>query len=316
MPLDQIVEHRFLGHSDLKVSRVGFGGWAIGGHGWGPVDDQQSIRAVQEALEQGVTLFDTADVYGFGHSEEILCKALGEHRRHVVVASKFGVRWDERGDTWLDSSPRWVVEALEGTLRRLKLDCLPLYQIHWPDPETPIAETMSALKMCQEQGKIRYIGCSNFSVEMTLRADRETRLGSSQSAYNLVDRGIETELLPRCARMGIGVIGHSPLAKGLLSGKFDSNAQFGSDDIRSRSKYFRAGELEKNLKVVGRLRDVADRYRKTPAQVALRWVLEHPTVTSVIPGMKTPQQAIENAGAMGWSLARKDYEMLATAAIP
>jgi aryl-alcohol dehydrogenase-like predicted oxidoreductase len=310
VPLEQVVEHRRLGPTDLKVSRVGFGGWPIGGHGWGPVEDQQSIRAVRQALDLGVTLFDTADVYGFGHSEEVLSEALGEHRKGVVLASKFGLRWNERGETCLDSTPGWVVEALEGSLRRLKLDCLPLYQIHWPDPKTPIEETMAALKMCQKQGKIRYIGCSNFSVEMTVRADRESRLGSSQSAYNLVDRAMETEWFPCSAEMGIGVIAHSPLAKGLLSGKFESHAQFAPNDIRSRSKYFQAGELEKNLKAVERLREVAGRTGKTPAQVALRWILEHPAVTAVIPGIKTPEQAIENAGAMGWSLAKEDYEML------
>jgi aryl-alcohol dehydrogenase-like predicted oxidoreductase len=316
VPLDQVVEHRQLGSTDLKVSRVGFGGWPIGGHGWGPVEDQQSIRAVRQAFDLGVTLFDTADVYGFGHSEEIFCKALGEDRKNVVIASKFGVRWNERGETCLDATPGRVLAALEESLRRLKLDCLPLYQIHWPDPKTPIEETMGALKMCQRQGKIRYIGCSNFSVEMTIRADRVSRLASSQSAYNLVDHTIEAELLPCALRLGIGVIAHSPLAKGLLSGKFESNARFAPNDIRSRSKYFEAGEFEKNLKTVGRLGEVARRYGKTPAQVALRWILEHPAVTAVIPGIKTPQQAIENAGAMGWTLAREDYEFLGASACP
>ncbi len=316
MHLAQIVEARQLGTTDLRVSRVGFGGWAIGGHGWGTIDDQESIAAVRRALDLGVTLFDTADVYGFGHSEEILCRALGEHRKSVVVATKFGVRWNERNEIRLDSSSGWVVEALEGSLRRLKLDCLPLYQIHWPDPVTPMEETMAALKMCQQQGKIRYIGCSNFSVEKTVQADRESRLGSSQSAYNLVDRAIETDLLPRCSQRGIGVIAHSPLAQGLLTGKFDSHARFAANDIRSRSRYFQAGRIEENLKVVARLREVAERYGKTPAQVALRWILEHPAVTAVIPGIKTPEQAGEDAGAMGWVLARQDYEWLAAAAGP
>jgi aryl-alcohol dehydrogenase-like predicted oxidoreductase len=315
VPLDQVVEHRRLGPTDLKVSRVGFGGWPIGGHGWGPVDDHQSIGAVHKALDLGVTLFDTADVYGFGHSEEILCQALGERRKDVVLATKFGVRWNERGETCLDLTPRWVEEALEGSLRRLKLDCLPLYQMHKPDPKTPIEETMAALKLCQQEGKIRYIGCSNFSVDMTIRADRESRLGSSQSAYNLIDRAMEVELLPCSVELGIGVIAHSPLAKGLLSGKFGMNAHFAPNDIRSRSPYFQPGPLEKNLKAVERLREVARRYGKTPAQVALRWLLDNPAVMSVIPGIKTPEQAIENAGAMGWSLAKEDYEMLSRSAL-
>jgi aryl-alcohol dehydrogenase-like predicted oxidoreductase len=307
------MEQRRLGLTDLNVSRVGFGGWAIGGHGWGKVDDDQSLRAIRRASELGINFFDTADVYGFGHSEEVLSRALGEDRKKVIIATKFGIRWDEKGKTFRDASAKWVVKALEGSLRRLKLDCISLYQIHWPDPETSLEETLEALRKCQEAGKIKYIGCSNFSVELITRAHRVCRLHSLQAAYNLVDWGNEGELISCWRRFGIGVVCYNPLAQGLLTGKFGPEARFGSDDVRSRSKYFKAGEFERNLRTVAELREVAKRYGKTPAQVALRWALDHPCVTSVIPGIKNPQQIEENAGAMGWELAREDRERLALA---
>src|SRR5947207_3407434 len=157
------MEYRKLAFTDLEVSRVGFGGWAISGHGWGPVDDRESAAAVQRALDLGINLFDTADVYGFGHSEEVLASALGDERRHAVIATKFGVTWDARGRVSRDVSPPRVVAALEASLRRLRLDCIPLYQVHWPDGATPVAATMEALRRCQEAGKVRWIGCCNFS---------------------------------------------------------------------------------------------------------------------------------------------------------
>jgi aryl-alcohol dehydrogenase-like predicted oxidoreductase len=291
---------------------VGFGGWAIGGHGWGKVDDQESMQAVRRAFELGINFFETADVYGLGHSEEILGKALGEDRKKVVIATKFGIRWDEKGEISRDASAKRVVEALEGSLRRLQLDCIPLYQIHWPDPSTPLKETLEALKKCQEAGKISYIGCSNFSAELIACAQQVHRLESLQAPYSLVDRGIEGELLSCCARFEMGVVAYNPLAQGLLSGKFGPEVRFGSDDVRNRSKYFQPGEFEKNLRVVTRLRKVARHYGKTPAQVALRWVLDHPLLTCVIPGIKKPEQIEENAGAAtGWELARQDREWLA-----
>jgi myo-inositol catabolism protein IolS len=316
MPLDQVAEYRRLGLSQLEVSRVGFGGWAIGGHGWGRVDDQQSFRAIRRAYELGVTLFDTADVYGFGHSEEMLSAALGENRKKVVIATKFGVRWTEQGQTFRDLSPSWVTTAVEASLRRLKLDCIPLYQIHWPDLQFPLEDALGALEKCREQGKIRYIGCANFTLQMLRRANQRCRLESLQIPYNLANRGVEEEILPCCEAMGIGVIAYSPLAQALLSGKFAADARFGPDDVRSRSKYFQPGEFEKNLQILTPLREVARQYAKTPGQIAMRWVLDHPAVTCVIPGIKTPEQAEENVGATGWSLRPEDREKLSASGAP
>lgn len=307
------MEYKRLGLTDLGVSRVGFGGWAIGGHGWGTVEDYDSIRAIRKAYDLGVNFYDTADIYGFGHSEEILCKALGEDRRKVLIATKFGMAWNENGAIWRDASAKRVVEALEGSLRRLQLDCITLYQIHWPDQNTPLEETMEALKKCQEAGKIKHIGCSNFTAELITRAQQVHRLESVQAPYSIIDRGIEEALLSCCERFEMGVVAYNPLAQGLLSGKFGPEARFGKDDVRSRSKYFQPGEFEKNLNAVERLRKTARQYGKTPAQVALRWVLHHPLVTCVIPGIKRPEQIEENAGAaMGWELAGQDHEWLAS----
>lgn len=307
------MEYKRLGLTDLEVSRVGFGCWAIGGHGWGKVDDQESIRAVRRAFDLGVNFFDTADIYGFGHSEEILCKALGEDRKRVVIATKFGMRWDEKGKVTRDASASRVVEALEGSLRRLQLDSIPLYQIHWPDPQTPVEETMEALKKCQATGKIRYLGCSNFSAQMIIGAQQLHRVESLQAPYSLLDRDIEGSLLSSCRQFQMGVVAYNPLAQGLLSGKFGLEARFSSDDVRSRSKYFQPGEFERNLGVVARLTKLAKQYGKTPAQVALRWVLDHPQLTCVIPGVKKPEQIEENAGAAtGWELPPRDRDWLAS----
>ena len=192
------MEYKRLGLTDLKVSRIGFGCWAMGGHGWGKVDDKDSIAAIRRALDLGVNFFDTADVYGFGHSERILSKALGTNRSKVIIATKFGLKWDKSGKITKDISSKRVVEALDNSLKRLGVDCIPLYQIHWPDNITSISETMVALRKCQEKGKIKYIGCSNFSVKLIKEAQKISRLESLQLPYNITMRKIENKLIPFC----------------------------------------------------------------------------------------------------------------------
>jgi len=304
------LEYQVLGRSELTVSRVGLGCWAIGGHGWGPVDDSESLGAIRRALDLGINFFDTADVYGLGHSEEVLSRALGEERKRVVIATKFGVRIGENGRSYRDLSPDWLSKALEHSLRRLRLDCIPLYQIHHPASGISMEGTLEALDRYKDQGKIRYIGCSNFSVEELRLAQKGHRLESLQVAYNLVDRGIERDLLPYSKGLKMGVIAYSPLAQGLLSGKFDEKTKFSEDDMRSRSKYFADGNLEANLRVVRELRQIAQSLGKTPAQVAIRWLIEHPSVASAIPGVKTARQVEENVGGVGWSLGRELRERL------
>ncbi len=310
------MEYAELADTGLSLSRIGFGCWTISGHGWGPVDDADSIAAIHRALDLGVTFFDTADVYGLGHSEEILAAGLGERRKDVVIATKFGLNWDSQGTISRDISPTRVVEALEGSLRRLRLDCLPLFQIHWPDGETPIGETVDALQRCQQAGKVRHIGCCNFPLELIQEARRSGNIVSIQAAYNLLEKEIEASLLPYCEESGMAVLPYSPLAQGLLSGKYGTDSRFGDDDIRSRSRYFQPDRSGATRQVVQRLAQIAERHGKTPAQVALRWVLDRAGVTSAITGIRTVSQIEENVGATDWRLSPEDRESLTAAWSP
>lgn len=310
------MEYGQLGRSDLIVSKIGFGCEQLGGTDWGWVDEDAATAAVYKALDCGINFFDTADVYGLGHSEEILAKALGAHRKDIVIATKFGVNWHdnrggERAKTFFDSSPKHVVEALEASLRRLQLDCIPLYQIHWPDPATPISETMETLLKCQRDGKIRYIGCSNFSADLLRQACRVGEVTSLQISYSLVDRHIEEDILPACEERGIGVLVYGPLAQGLLTGKYDLNVHFEENDRRNRLEIFRGELFIKNLQLVDKLKVIEGRYNQTLSQIAIRWILDHDSVCCAITGIKDIRQLEENVGALGWRLEPHDWKYLA-----
>jgi len=311
------MEYTTLGHTGIRVSRLALGGGPLGGYDWGQVDEREAMAAVRQALDLGINLFDTADAYGLGKSEERLSKALGPQRHEVVVATKFGVSWEEdptggRARTFLDSSAKRVVQALEGSLRRLKMDSIPLYQVHWPDPKVPTEETMAALVQCQEQGKIQQIGYSNATPQILSQVHQIHPLASLQVPYNLGCRAIEQETIPLCMSLGIGVLVYGPLAQGLLTGMYDRQSRFGQDDQRHRLPHFHGAELERYLRLVDRLREVAHGYGKLPAQVALRWVLDKQAITSAIVGVKTPAQTVENAGATGWNLSAEDIAYLET----
>jgi aryl-alcohol dehydrogenase-like predicted oxidoreductase len=297
------------------VSRIAFGCEAIGGTDWGRVDESESLLAVAQALEKGINFFDTADVYGLGHSESILRKALGARRKNVIIATKFGVNWQAdpqggRAKTFFDSSPGHLVEALDSSLRRLDIDCVPLYQIHWPDPNTPIADTLEALLRARDAGKIKHIGVSNFSIEQVSAAVQFTSLGSVQISYSLLNHETAAPLANYCASLGTGVIAYGALAQGLLSGKYGTATIFGSDDRRSRLTHFRADELKRNLVVVEALQNLAAQYQKSPAQIAIRWVLEQSPVSCVTIGIKTMQQVEENSQATHWTLTDEHQKYL------
>ena len=304
------MEYQRLGFTDIEVSRIGFGCWAIGGHGYGNVDDRVSIKAIHKALDLGINFFDTADVYGFGHSEEILSKGLGSKKKDVIIATKFGVNWDERGNTFRDCTPKRVVEALEGSLRRLRIDCIPLYQIHWHDSNTPIFETMEALRKCRGAGKIRYIGCSNFSANLIAGASKTHRIESLQCEYNIIKRDFESEILRYIEAFKMGIIVYNVLARGLLSGKYNFTTKFGDDDTRNSDENFQGERFERNFQVVDALKIIGMRYDKTPSQVAIRWVLDNPAITCALVGIKKAAQVIENAGVLDWELAEEDRNFL------
>jgi len=304
------MEYARLGQSDLSVSQIGFGCAAIGGYDYGRADDSVSLAAIHEALDRGVNFFDTADVYGLGHAEEILGEALAGRAQEAVIATKVGLEWDANGKTRRNLRPGRIEQAVEASLRRLKIDCIPLYQIHWPDPETPIADTMAALVRCQERGKIRFIGCCNVPDDLLTDAQASGRVESLQMAYSLAESEQE-QLLERAYRdLGMGTLCYNPLAQGLFTGKYSRESMFDSGDLRSRSILFQGDRFLSNLALLERIRVVAERVGRTIAQVAIRWILDRNFITSALVGIRTPAQIAENAGAAGWSLAPGDRKFL------
>ncbi|PWB68395.1 MAG: general stress protein [Deltaproteobacteria bacterium] len=303
------MEYTKLGDAGVIISVVGFGGWAIGGHGYGAVEDPQSIAAIRRALDSGITLFDTADVYGFGHSEEILARALEGRIKDVIVATKFGVRWDESGRTIKDCSIGYIRKALEGSLRRLRTDCIPLYQLHWHDGVTPLPAVFETLLRLQEEGKIRYIGCSNLPISDFRRIPGSGKMDSAQLPFSLVFRQTTRDLADYQGQQGIATLVYGVLARGLLSGKYGQASRFGERDTRETDPEFRKN-LVRYAGIVENVIKMATKYRRTPSQVAIRWVLEQPSVSCALVGVKTEEQVSENAGAVGWRLEKEDREYL------
>jgi aryl-alcohol dehydrogenase-like predicted oxidoreductase len=314
------VEYVTLPRTDLRVSRIALGCEPLGGVDWGAVDAELARRAVARALELGVNVFDTANVYGLGKSEENLADALGPRRHNVVIVTKGGMTWQSdpgagRARIALDGSPANMMATVEGSLRRLRIDCIPVFLLHYPDPGVPVAATIEALCRCREAGKIRHIGLSNCSVSDIEAADRVERLAAVELRYSLLERGIEEGVLPWCCKADIGVLAYGPLAQGLLTGKYARGSTFGTDDRRRRLPHFQGEGLERGLQVVQGLRQVGQRNGKSPAQVALRWVLDSPGVTSAVVGAKTADQMDENVGALDWTLEGADREWLSQSGV-
>ncbi len=268
--------------------------------------------AVHAALDSGINFFDVADVYGFGHAEHLLSRALGNRRHEVIIATKGGLVWDDRGRVSRDSSPRRIVQALDDSLRRLRLDVIPLYQVHWPDPHTPIEETLDVLTICQNQGKIRFIGVSNFPMEWLEKAQRMYRIDVLQVPYNLLCRDVEDDVLAWCEAAKTSVVVHSGLARGLLAGKRPLASHFQGTDTRARSPYFsEEGRLEKQS-LLDALERLSEHTGRSVSSIALRWILDNPQVTAVLVGIKSRAQLHENLQAVGWRLASSNRELLST----
>jgi len=283
----------------MRVSRIGFGCAAIGGHDYGPVDDAVSRRAVAAALDAGITLFDVADIYGLGHAESILAEALGERRKDVVIATKFGVRWDaQKGATFRDISPGYLRQALETSLRRMRLDCIPLYQVHWLDGVTPLSDALEELARCRQAGKVRAIGLSNIDPREHAGAIKDHRVDTIQLPFSLVDAAHSASFDHGRDRLGLTTIAYNALAHGFLSGKYSRESVFSGPDLRARKNSFLNGDTEAHWRIVEILRSAADRLQTTPAQIAIRWVLDHPSVGCVLVGVKDAAQARQNADAL------------------
>jgi aryl-alcohol dehydrogenase-like predicted oxidoreductase len=294
------MQTRKLGNSDLHITPVGYGAWAIGGSGWqfawGSQDDNDSIAAIHRSLELGVNWIDTAAVYGLGHSEEVVARALKSWRGpRPYVFTKCGLRWDATGNVRKVLSADTIRREVEDSLRRLSVDVIDLYQIHWPpDPDSAeLEEGWSTLTHLQRQGKVRWIGVSNFNVQQLRRAQATAPVTSLQPQYSLVHREVEDQVLPYCRREGIGVIVYSPMASGLLTGAMtrERAAKLPKDDWRKNHPDFTEPNLSRNLALVERLREIGGRHNRSAGEVAIAWTLHHPAVTGAIVGARNARQA-------------------------
>jgi aryl-alcohol dehydrogenase-like predicted oxidoreductase len=306
------VETRQLGNSDFQITTIGFGAWAIGGgnweFGWGSQDDQESIAAIHRALDLGVNWIDTAAVYGLGHSEEVVAQALKGMSNRPYVFTKCSIVWGKERLTSHNLKAESLRREVEDSLRRLQVDVIDLYQIHWPDPDPDIEEGWRTLADLKAQGKVRYIGVSNFSVEQMERIAPIAPITSLQPPYSLLDRKIEPDVLPYCLAHNIGVIVYSPMASGLLSGAMTREriANFPQDDWRRNNDWFKEPQLTRNLELVEVLRRIGQRYGVTPGAVAIAWTLRHPAVTAAIVGARRPGQVVDIVPAADLNLSQDD----------
>jgi aryl-alcohol dehydrogenase-like predicted oxidoreductase len=304
---------RPLGTGGPLVTEIGFGAWALGGpweFGWGPVDDNESIRALHRALDGGINWIDTAAVYGLGHSEEVVGRALKGTGQKAFLATKCGMVWDDSRKVKIHASPNSIRTEMEQSLRRLQRDHVDLYQIHWPDPETPVQESWGTLLRLKEEGKTRFIGVCNYDVKRLEECGRVAPVQSLQPSYSLLRRGVEKELLPYCRKNGIGVVAYSPMQSGLLSGSFTPD-NLAPDDWRRKNQYFQDPYLSRALAFVETLRPIAARYhRRSVGQLAIAWVLQHSAVTSAIVGARTVRQVSENLAAAGFQISASDMQLI------
>ena len=308
------MENRPFGRTGLEVSAVGFGCWEIGG-GYGDIEEQEFVRAIGRSLDLGINCFDTAEGYGMGASERSLGEALGTRRDEAIIVSKFGMAYRDKPNM-RDSSRGRVVETIEKCLKNLGTDYLDVFLVHWPDRNTPFEETMSALDDVVRDGKVRFVGLSNFKLDEIEACMAVRRVDVVQYGWNMFDRRMQAEILPYCAEQGVGFMAYGGLSYGLLTGTFTEDHDFGGADWRARQgnmgaiKVFGAlfgpEKFKDNVRAVNELKDVAARYGKSVAQLALRWATAHPAVSTALVGCRTVAEVEDNAGAVGWTISDAD----------
>jgi aryl-alcohol dehydrogenase-like predicted oxidoreductase len=288
---------RRLGHTDLDITLLGFGAWAIGGSGWafgwGSQDDRESIAAIREAIDLGINWIDTAAIYGLGHSEEVVAAALEGVQKRPYVFTKCERVWNERGEIGKSLKADSIRRECEASLKRLRVDVIDLYQIHWPEPAEDVEEGWETLNRLKTEGKVRWIGVSNFDAAQLARASTIAPVASLQPPYSMLRRDIEESILPYCLAHGIGTIVYSPMQSGLLTGSWSQErlAALPADDWRKeKNRHFQSPLFERNLQLVEVLRAIAARHGATPGQVAIAWTLRHPAVTAAIVGARKPGQ--------------------------
>ncbi len=294
-----------------KVSRVALGTWAIGGWMWGGTDEAESIRTIHAALDQGINIVDTAPVYGFGRSEEIVGKALAQDgkRKEVVLATKVALEWDpQAGKVWRNAAPSRIRQEVEDSLRRLQTDIIDVYQVHWPDSNVPFAETAQALDQLKIEGKIRAVGVSNFSVDQMQVLGRETDLAVCQPPFNIFERDIEDDVLPYCQKQGMATLTYGALCRGLLTGKMKSDTVFTGDDLRLVDPKFRQPRYSQYLQTVEALQELAQkRHGKDVIHLAVRFILDK-GVSVALWGGRRPEQMDPLSQVFGWNLSDDDFQ--------
>ncbi|KQX48531.1 MULTISPECIES: aldo/keto reductase [unclassified Paenibacillus] len=302
------MKYRKLGKNGPEISVIGFGSWAIGGGGWasawGNQDDELSAESVRVALYNGINFFDTAAVYGLGHSEEVIGNALKGDRDKVVLATKCGLVWDENKNISKNGTYDSILREAEASLRRLGTDYIDLYQMHWPDTDAnaPAEETMRAMDKLVQDGKVRYVGVSNYNVSLLEASLSVRHVDSLQPPYSILRPAVEKEILPFCLEKGIGVVAYSPLTSGLLSGNYTYDTKFSDDDWRSRNAAHTGEGLRKNVERVEKLKVIASRYGMTMPQLAIAYDLAHPALTSALVGVRKPSHILSVLPAIDLTL--------------
>jgi aryl-alcohol dehydrogenase-like predicted oxidoreductase len=302
---------RRLGNTDLELTVVGLGTWAMGGpweYGWGPQDENEAVAAILKAIDLGINWIDTAAIYGCGHSEELLGMALKKTKIKPIIATKCSLLWNDKKEKVSCLKADSIRKECEDSLKRLGIDTIDLYQMHWPEPEKDIEEGWEEMARLQKQGKVRYIGVSNFNASQLDRIRKIAPVASLQPPYNMNNRGVEKDLLGYCAKNHLGVVTYSPMQRGLLTGKFSKKylATLAPDDHRLKSGDYQEPEFSATLALVDKLRPIAERNKRTLAQLAIAWVLRRPEVTSAIVGARKPSQIAETAPAADWILTKND----------
>jgi len=317
------MELRKLGDSEIKITPLIFGAWAIGGFKWGGTDREAAVAAIKKAIDMGINGIDTAPIYGFGLSEEIVGEAINGIRDKVYVFTKCGLRWDlEKGEFFYEtrdengrtvriyrySGKEGIIFECEESLKRLKTDYIDLYQVHWPDSTTPIEETMEALDKLLKEGKIRAAGVSNYSVQQLDKARSVIDIISNQVPYSMVNRGIEADMVPYCIKNNVGILAYSPLQRGLLTGKITLEYQFKGDDHRKDNPFFTKENRIKVLELLEKIRPIAEDHNATLAQLVLAWTVRRPGITAALAGTRNPSQAEENFSALEIELSEDEME--------
>jgi aryl-alcohol dehydrogenase-like predicted oxidoreductase len=303
---------RKLGNSDLEITSIGIGSWAIGGGGWqfawGAQDDNESVAAIRSALDKGMNWIDTAAVYGFGHSEEIVAEGVKGLAKRPYIFTKCGRLGREDGSIYGSLKAASVREECEASLKRLKVDTIDLYQIHWPDPDADIEEAWTELAKLRQEGKLRWIGVSNFNVAQMKRVQAIAPITSLQPPYSLVRPAVQEEILPYAKSQNIGVIVYSPMCAGLLTGKMtrERAAALPQDDWRRRNVEFQEPNLSRNLELVELLKKIGSRHGRTPGETAIAWTLNNSAVTAAIVGIRRPDQVEGIAGALEFRLSPEE----------